>query len=218
MTDFIGPVDQQSTPSIIADKLRQAIAHRELEPGSQLGEADLARRFGVSRGPIREGIARLAQEGLVVAIRNRGVFVIDMTPAEVRDMYLAREAVERTAAREILQGDYAAVGDGLLTIVDEMESAVEPDELSEADIRFHELLVASAGSARLTRMHQTYLVETRMCLHALADTYDTPGDRVTEHHALACAIRSGDVALTDKLMLAHMEDAVDRLIARLPAG
>jgi DNA-binding GntR family transcriptional regulator len=137
VTDFIGLVDQQSTPSIIADKLRQAIAHRELEPGSQLGEADLARRFGVSRGPIREGIARLAQEGLVVAIRNRGVFVIDMTPAEVRDMYLAREAVERTAAREILQGDYAAVGDGLLTIVDEMESAVEPDELSEADIRFH---------------------------------------------------------------------------------
>ncbi|OBC09165.1 GntR family transcriptional regulator [Mycobacterium sp. 852013-50091_SCH5140682] len=217
MTDFIGPVDQQSTPSIIADKLRQAIAHRELEPGSQLGEAELARRFGVSRGPIREGIQRLTQEGLVVAIRNRGVFVIDMTPDEVRDMYLAREAVERTAARKILHGDYAAVGDELLAIVDEMESAAEPDELSEADIRFHELLVASAGSSRLSRMHQTYLVETRMCLHALADTYDTPGDRVTEHHALASAIRSGDVALTDKLMLAHMEDAVDRLIARRPA-
>ncbi|GAS87011.1 GntR family transcriptional regulator [Mycolicibacterium brisbanense] len=218
MTDFIGPVDQQSTPSIIADKLRQAIAHRELEPGSQLGEAELARRFGVSRGPIREGIQRLTQEGLVVAIRNRGVFVIDMTPDEVRDMYLAREAVERTAARKILQGDYAAVGDRLLTIVDEMESAAEPDELSEADIRFHEMLVASAGSSRLSRIHQTHLVETRMCLHALADTYDTPSDRVTEHHALASAIRAGDVALTDKLMLAHMEDAVDRLIARLPAG
>ena len=57
-----------------------------------------------------------------------------------------------------------------------------------------------------------------MCLHALADTYHTPSDRVTEHHSLASAIRSGDVALTDKLMLAHMEDAVDRLVARLPAG
>lgn len=218
MTDFIGRLDQKSTPGIIADKLRQAIAHHELEPGSQLGEAELARRFGVSRGPIREAIQRLTQEGLLVAIRNRGVFVIAMTPDEVRDMYLAREAVERTAARKILQGDYAAVGDGLLAIVDEMESAAEPDELSEADIRFHELLVESAGSSRLSRMHQTYLVETRMCLHALADTYHTPSDRVTEHHALASAIRSGDVALTDKLMLAHMEDAVDRLVARLPAG
>lgn len=218
MTDFIAPVEQQSTPSIIADKLRQAIAHRELAPGSQLGEAELARKFGVSRGPLREGIQRLAQEGLLISIRNRGVFVIDMTPDEVRDMYLAREAVERAAARKILQGDYAAAGDGLLAIVDEMESATEPDELSEADIRFHELLVELAGSARLSRIHQTYLVETRMCVHALADTYDTPSDRVTEHQSLASAIRSGDVALTDKLMLAHMEDAVDRLIARLPAG
>src|SRR5690242_21884234 len=69
------------------------------------------------------------------------------------------------------------------------------------------------GSTRLSRIHQTYLVETRMCVHALADTYDTPSDRVTEHQSLASAIRSGDVALTDKLMLAHMEDAVGRLIA-----
>lgn len=218
MTDFIAPVEQPSTPSIIADKLRQAIAHRELAPGSQLGEAELARKFGVSRGPLREGIQRLTQEGLLVAIRNRGVFVIDMTQDEIRDMYLAREAVERAAARKVLQGDYAAAGDCLLAIVDEMESATGPDELSEADIRFHELLVELAGSTRLSRIHQTYLVETRMCVHALADTYDTPSDRVTEHQSLASAIRSGDVALTDKLMLAHMEDAVDRLIARLPAG
>jgi DNA-binding GntR family transcriptional regulator len=42
VTDLIGQLDQKSTPSIIADKLRQAIAHRELEPGSQLGEAELA--------------------------------------------------------------------------------------------------------------------------------------------------------------------------------
>ena len=51
MTSFIGPLAQESTPSIIADKLRQAIGHGELKPGAQLGEAELARRFGVSRGP-----------------------------------------------------------------------------------------------------------------------------------------------------------------------
>ena len=71
---------QESTPSIIADKLRQAIGHGELKPGAQLGEADLARKLGVSRGPLREGMQRLTQEGLLVSIRNRGLFVIDMTP------------------------------------------------------------------------------------------------------------------------------------------
>ncbi|WP_396916944.1 GntR family transcriptional regulator [Mycolicibacterium sp.] len=217
MTDFITPVEQESTPSIVADKLRQAIAYGELVPGTQLGEAELARRFGVSRGPLREGMQRLTQEGLLIAIRNRGVFVNTMNSDEIRDMYLAREAIERTASRKIIEGDHAAAGDALLAVVDEMAAAADLDDVSEADMRFHELLVELAGSPRLSRLHQTFLVETRMCVHALADTYDSPADRVSEHQALAGAIRSGDVALTDKLMLAHMEDAVERLIARLPA-
>ncbi len=218
MTDFISPVEQESTPSIVAEKLRQAIAYGALTPGTQLGEAELARKLGVSRGPLREGMQRLTQEGLLIAIRNRGVFVNTMDAGEIRDMYLAREAIERTASRQILQGDYASAGDALLAVVDEMAAAKDLDEVSEADMRFHEVLVELAGSPRLSRLHQTFLVETRMCVHALADTYDAPADRVSEHQTLAGAIRSGDVALTDKLMLAHMEDAVERLIARLPIG
>lgn len=218
MTDFISPVEQESTPSIVAEKLRQAIAYGALTPGTQLGEAELARKLGVSRGPLREGMQRLTQEGLLLAIRNRGVFVNTMDFGEIRDMYLAREAVERTASRQILQGDHVSAGDALLAVVDEMAAAKDLDEASEADMRFHEVLVELAGSPRLSRLHQTFLVETRMCVHALADTYDAPADRVSEHQTLAGAIRSGDVALTDKLMLAHMEDAVERLIARLPVG
>jgi len=68
MSSFIGPLVQESTPSIIADKLRQAIAHGELKPGAQLGEAELARKLGVSRGPLREGMQRLTQEGLLVSM------------------------------------------------------------------------------------------------------------------------------------------------------
>jgi DNA-binding GntR family transcriptional regulator len=216
MSEFIAPLDRESTPSIIADKLRQAIAHGELEPGSQLGEAELARTFGVSRGPLREGMQRLTQEGLLISIPNRGLFVNSMTPDDVRDMYLAREAIERAATRKILQGDYAVAGDALLAIVDDMAAATSPEEINETDVRFHERLVELADSPRLVRMHQTFVVETQMCVDALTDSYPTPADRVTEHHALASAIRSGDVPLSDKLLIAHMEDAVERLIARLP--
>ena len=122
----------------------------------------------------------------------------------------------RLAARfSYVQGDYAGAGDELLVIVEEMAAAADVEEGSEADIRFHECLVELAGSPRLSRMHQTYLVETRMCVHALADTYENPTDRVAEHQALASAIRAGDVQLSDKLLIAHMEDAVDRLTERL---
>ena len=211
MTSFLGPLDQASTPSIIADKLRQAVGHGELKPGDQLGEAELARRFGVSRGPLREGMQRLIHEGLLVPIRNRGLFVRDMTPDDVRDMYFAREAIERAAARKILDGDYVAAGDTLLLVVERMAAAATPAEVSEFDISFHEQLVQLAFSPRLSRMHQTFITETRMCIHALDPTYAAGEVRGEEHRALADAIRSGDRELTDRLLIAHMDDAIVRL-------
>jgi DNA-binding GntR family transcriptional regulator len=211
MTNSIEPLMQQSTPSIIADKLRQAIGSGELKPGAQLSEADLARKFGVSRGPLREGMQRLTQEGLLVSIRHRGLFVVDMTPNDVRDMYLAREAIERAAARKILEGDYVAAGSALLGIVEQMAALTTPAEVSELDIAFHERLVQLADSPRLTRMHRTFITETRMCIHALEESYSVSEVRGEEHRAVATAIRNGDLELTDALLVEHMDDAINRL-------
>ncbi|MFG1930215.1 GntR family transcriptional regulator [Mycobacterium sp. NPDC048908] len=216
MTGFIGLLAQESTPAIIADKLRQAIGHGELKPGAQLGEAELARKFGVSRGPVREAMSRLTQEGLLLSIRNRGLFVIHMTADDIRDMYLAREAIERAAARKIIDGDHVAAGDALLVIVEQMMAAKSPAEVSELDIAFHERLLQLARSPRLSRMHQTFITETRMCIHCLDETYAISEVRGEEHRALANAIRAGDRELTDRLLIAHMDDAVARLSASGP--
>lgn len=214
MTRFIEPLAQQSTPSIIAEKLRQAIGSGELKPGEQLGEAELARRLGVSRGPLREGMQRLTQEGLLVSIRHRGLFVVDLTAEGVRDMYLAREAVERAATRTIIRGDHRAAGEQLLLIVDRMAAAESPAEVGELDILFHESLVALAESPRLTRIHQTVMIETRMCIHALEVTYGSLEVRVAEHGAIAAAISTGDAQTADELLITHMDDAINRLINR----
>jgi DNA-binding GntR family transcriptional regulator len=218
MTSYIEPLMQQSTPSIIAEKLRQAIGHGELKPGAQLSEAELARKLGVSRGPLREGMQRLTQEGLLVSIRHRGLFVIEMTTADVRDMYLAREAIERAAAHKIIEGDYVAAGDALLEIVEQMAAAATPAEVSELDIAFHERLVQLADSPRLTRIHRTFITETRMCIHALDETYSASEVRGEEHRAVANAIKSGNLELTDQLLIAHMDDAIRRLKASDATG
>ena len=216
MTSYIEPLAQESTPSIIADKLRAAIAHGELKPGAQLGEAELARKLGVSRGPLREGMQRLTQEGLLVPIRNRGLFVIDMTADEIRDMYLARQAIERTAAGKIAAGSgREAAGAQLLDLVRKMgEAEGDPAAVGEIDIAFHELLVDLAGSPRLTRMHKTLITETRMCIQALAPTYSGAEVRVDEHKHIAEAIGAGDYLHADDLLVAHMTDAITRLTTR----
>ncbi len=215
------PVVQESTAGMIADQVREAIARGDLPPGAQLGEADLSSQLGVSRGPLREGLQRLAQEGLLLSIRNRGLFVIEMTPERVDDMYLARQAVERAAAEQIHHKSPHEAGEHLLAVTEKMAStsqAADAEGVGAADIAFHELLVQLAGSPRLDRMHRTLMTETRMCINALASTYDDFECRVQEHRDIAQSFIDGDPARTDELLRLHMKDAIDRLTASRPAA
>lgn len=216
MRTALTPVVQESTPSMIARRVREAIGDGEFAPGAQLGEADLAKRLGVSRGPLREGLQRLTQEGLLISIRNRGLFVVEMNPANVADMYLAREAVERAAAAQVHRRGPEEAAAVLLDVVARMRAAADAGragEVGEADIAFHEALVALARSARLSRTHETLITETRMCIHALERAYESLDERVAEHEAIARSFLAGDARATDRLVVEHMRDAVRRLTA-----
>lgn len=212
---YLEPLALESTPSIIADKIRDAIGHGVIPAGAQLYEAELARTFGVSRGPLREGLQRLTQEGLLVSIRNRGVFVIEMTPENVRDMYAVRGAIERAALQLILRREPDAAAKSLNGICDEMARATSVEDRSEVDVAFHEELVNLSESPRLRRVHRTVMTETRMCIHALAESYALSDGRVAEHRAIADAIGAGDAEAADRLMIEHMDDALARLV---PSG
>jgi DNA-binding GntR family transcriptional regulator len=212
--DPLGPLNPESMASIIARRLRSAIMYGSLPPGRQLNEADLAARFGVSRGPLREAMQRLVQEGLLRSERNRGLFVITLTPDDVRDIYTARAAVERAAGSLILGRDPAQAAARLDKVHREMKKAAlraDYPAVSDADLRFHETLVAASASPRLMRMHSTLLVESRMCMTALESTYRFPNDVAEEHGALLAAIHAGEVARLFQLIDAHMQDALRRL-------
>ncbi|HKU12418.1 GntR family transcriptional regulator [Sinomonas sp.] len=209
------PIVQESTPSLIAAQLRRLIAEGALQPGAQLVEADIAKDLGVSRGPIREAIQRLTQEGLLLSIRNRGVFVAEFDDSDIRDIYEARTAVEKAAAGMLADGDHARAGAELLKRVERMDKArAAGDEtgVSEADIAFHERLVELAASPRLSKMHATLLTETRMCLNRLQGRYDDESVRVAEHRGIAEAIRDGKRDLVMDRLDAHKDDAIARLL------
>ncbi|MFB9905906.1 GntR family transcriptional regulator [Allokutzneria oryzae] len=210
----IEPVSRESTAEIIARQLRNAIMYGSLPPGTQLGETELASRFQVSRGPLREAMQRLVSEGLLRAERHRGLFVIDLGPGDVYDIYSARSAIERAAVIRIMRGDREAVARVLDETVRAMAAAADDDDptaLSEADLKFHEALIAASGSPRLVRMARTLLIETRMCLAELQRTYQAVEERVVEHNQIIEAIRAGDENLALTRLEAHMEDAVQRL-------
>ena len=215
--DRLKPIEREATSSLIADQLREAIMSGTFAQGDQLGEADLAQRFGVSRGPVREAMQRLVQEGLLHSIRHRGLFVTELTSADIRDIYAARTAVESAAVTLILDGcDDARQRscDALGKVVQKMANAAKRGDsgaLSKGDLAFHELLVAQCESPRLQRMASTLLVETRMCLSALPPKYNMSSDLVAEHEKIVAALQAQDRDSALRLLDVHMQDAVDRL-------
>ena len=211
----IEPVSRESTAAVIARQLRDAIMTGALPPGTQLGETELASRFQVSRGPLREAMQHLVSEGLLRSERHRGLFVIDLEPGDVYDIYAARSAIERAAMiRALRGGERDRIADILEHTVTEMATAAsedDPSALSTADLKFHEALINASGSKRLVRMARTLLIETRMCLTALQSTYQRVEERVDEHTKLIQALRDGDEETALALLDSHMEDAVQRL-------
>ena len=211
----LAPLQQESTPAIIARKLHNAIANGDFPPGSQLTEAGLAADLGVSRGPLREAMQRLTAEGLLVSHRNRGLFVMSLRDDDIRDIYIARTAVERAAIEQVIgHGDPAAITalTDAVAVMRRFAEAPNGAGMAEADVAFHQALVEYAKSQRLSRLHETILVETRMCLRAMRGSYSSGRERIDEHQALVDAIAAQNSDLADRLMVEHMRDGLRRLI------
>lgn len=87
----------RTTPNLIADALREAIQCGELDSGQPLPQEEFAARFKVSRLPVREALRQLEAEGLVVVYPNRGAYVAELSPEEVREVYDLRVLIEGDA-------------------------------------------------------------------------------------------------------------------------
>ena len=155
-----------------------------------------------SGGLVREVLADMGQAAFAVD-RVRGA--IDANPAVGGRLALW---ARRLVGEALTQAQRVAVDREAIVRLLSSQAA----DVSELDIAFHERMLQLATSPRLSRMHQTFITETRMCIHALDETYAKSEVRDKEHRALANAIRKGDRQRTDRLLTAHMDDAVHRLI------
>ncbi len=212
---ILAPVKREPAAIMIARRLTEAVMDGTLAPGRQLGEVELATQLGVSRGPLREAMQRLVQQGILRSEPHRGVFVVELTADDVTDIYLARSAVEAAACRIVLRRHPQRTADRLSAACAAMAAAAgqrDPRALAAADMELHQVLITESGSPRLARMADTLFVETRMCLSALTVTYGAPVDLVSEHAAIIEALRAADEELLIELLEAHMRDALSRLL------
>src|SRR5690348_16382159 len=81
------------------ERITELIIRGDLEPGSRVQEAVLARQLGISRGPLREAISRLEGRGLLIRVPHIGVKVANPSLEEILDLYMMREVLEGLACR-----------------------------------------------------------------------------------------------------------------------
>lgn len=190
------PIAQLATASIIADQVRELITDGTFPPGSQVTELALANALGLSRGPVREALQRLVQEGLLRSERNRGIFVATLTAEDIEDIYRTRTAIEICAMEIVMKSNSGEYLERASAELDELEEAIAQAEygrVSELDLQFHVDLIAESGSKRLARAFSTLISETQMCLRALEFNYASEEYLGSIHRRMLDAIRDQDL-------------------------
>jgi DNA-binding GntR family transcriptional regulator len=200
------PYQFTSISTHIYNHLKMEILDGKLQPGDRLLVMDVARTFSVSQAPVREALERLKQEGLILSRPNKGSVVSDITPAQIRDIFVIRAMLEGYAVREAMPHLTPADYDTLSRMVTEMGNTVaRNDRLGtlQLDMDFHGFFYGKCGNhfALATWDRMKMLVMRFMAIsNRTYDTHVLSG----AHSRLIEVVRSGDADAAEQMFVAHM--------------
>jgi DNA-binding GntR family transcriptional regulator len=197
------------------DRIRDAVRQGVLAPGLRLTENDLAARFGVSRTPVRQAIARLEEEGLLTRDPRRGLTVTRPDHQQVVELYVMREILEGAAARLAAQHATETEFDAMAELI-EAEPAVFADAaaLSDLNQKIHGLLYLAAHNRYLLRS-LGQISATIALLPTLLTLEDRASKAHAEHRTILAALRSRDGDAAEAAARAHARAAQRHRLAWL---
>ena len=197
----------------VTDQLRALILDGTLGVGLQLRQEDLAKRFGVSRIPVREALGRLQAEGLVEHFANRGSIVASATVDDLLETLDIRIALETRALRLAmphLTAEHFKAAREIMRRYDESES---PRQWTELNLEFHLTLYRPCNRARLVRMIEDLV--RGVSIHLRQHISHTVGRKnpQAEHKDILAACVARDAELAIRLTEQHIENTKASLVA-----
>ena len=217
----IGKAARRGLGDEVADRIRDAIFAGQFAPGAPVREVELAEALDVSRGSVRDGLAQLTREGLLHSEWHRGTRVIDLTVADIEEVYSVRAALERLATCAAAEHAGEDVHDRLdqivSTMANELDANSDGPRLLALDIDFHDQIYTAAGNRRL--LEAWHALRSQVYLFQLArirlDDNDYRTRMVTEHWKLAMLLRKRDTKALATVAEEHVHSARGALVAKL---
>jgi DNA-binding GntR family transcriptional regulator len=210
------PLARRALYEEVAERLRQQIFSRALEPGSWIDEMKLSAEFGISRTPLREALKVLAAEGLVTMKVRRGAYVTEMSRDDVRQVYHLLGLLESDAAATVAQQATPAQLAELRGVHERLERQVrQRDAFFATNEQFHMLLLDMAGN-RWARQVVTDLRKVmKLNRHHSLFKQGRLGESLDEHRALMQAILARDGAEARRLMGRHFDNGLEAAVPAL---
>jgi DNA-binding GntR family transcriptional regulator len=191
---------RKSSGSSLVDKAYRAIKQRILDnsfpPGHQALEQEVAADLDMSRTPVREALIRLEKEGLVELVPRRGMRVVPLSPADVKDIYEVLTCLEAMAADLLARrGVEPKELEPMERAVRQMDRSLEADDLeawAAADEEFHRTLLELCGNRRLADMAFAVWEQVHRARFVTLRLRPKPWQSNSDHRAVLDAVRRGD--------------------------
>ncbi|MFF1870209.1 GntR family transcriptional regulator [Streptomyces sp. CB03911] len=206
----------KSKADLVYDSLRAAIAEGDLKPGERINMDELARNLGVSKIPIREAVKRLEADGLVASRVHSGVTVAQVDAAEMRGVFLAREAIEGLvaglAAERVTEAQLAELD----AVQQQMRGRLGTrsfQKLPELNSEFHRILAEAAGYRILAELTDQLLLTVRRHRITVPVDPENWAQVIAEHDGIIAALRRRDPDAAAQAAKAHISAQADHEVA-----
>ncbi|MFC5405631.1 GntR family transcriptional regulator [Cohnella soli] len=194
----------------ITDDIRKAIFNGQLKPGIRLREIEMSKQMGVSRGPIREALRMLEQEGLLVSQPYKETTVAEITQEEVTEVLIPiRFTLEQFAIRKALPNMTDAHYAKLKEILAEMSDAARKRDiykLADCDLAFHEYLVSLSDMLNIISTWKSIYNRIRLHFLTQALAYENLNDVYVEHEDLLKVLMEGDIDKISEALDVHIHN------------
>jgi DNA-binding GntR family transcriptional regulator len=210
------PMELRSTlRKDVTEVLRQAIIDGSLPAGAELNQAQIAEKLGISRGPVREALGQLEQEGLIRNVPYKGVYVTELTEKYIEELYSIRSALETFALSRSMERFTPQELEQLRRIIDKMRDmaqAQDAEQLVNLDLQFHQYIVELADHELLMNLWKLLQIGVRRCLHTRHQIYRSLDEVVGSHPALVEAIAARNTELASQILHDHIIEAGEQII------